>query len=406
MKRNANGKPEEILIMDTEDVQTAVNVIRMNKNGIGFSTSGYSGPFRTAWTINGEFVADFITAGVLRAIDIEGVNISGATIEGNEISGGTIDGTAITGGTIDGNQITGSAISGGTISGTTVTGGAVNGATITSSNSNWTTRILSGSLSNYNNNTNTRLTVSESSIQGYNGNGSQTIRILTNFVPSIELMNEKGRKTYYSDTGWSILNTTANQAYVYANYDSGLSVKWNGVGFEAKDTRIAVVNGTAIKFYANSDTGNTYVAGTLSVVGTKSRISETKTYGERLFYCYETPTPYFGDMGEGKTDKSGKCYIFLDDILDESIEGKYQVFLQAYGDGRLYVSERTSTYFVVEGEPNIAFGWELKAPQKGYSLDRLEPYEQAVSSDEKETVLDSTYQYLTEQLYNVEGESA
>lgn len=65
--RDANGKPYQLLIMDTDNKSTATNVIRINKNGIGFSTNGYSGPFTTAWTIDGSFVADFITAGVLNA---------------------------------------------------------------------------------------------------------------------------------------------------------------------------------------------------------------------------------------------------------------------------------------------------------------------------------------------------
>ena len=65
--RDANGKPYQILIMDTDNKSTATNVIRINQNGIGFSTSGYSGPFTTAWTIDGSFVADFITTGVLNA---------------------------------------------------------------------------------------------------------------------------------------------------------------------------------------------------------------------------------------------------------------------------------------------------------------------------------------------------
>lgn len=64
---NAQGQPQEILIMDQPDIQTAVSVIRMNKNGIGFSTSGYNGPFFTAWTIDGHFVADYIDSGTLNA---------------------------------------------------------------------------------------------------------------------------------------------------------------------------------------------------------------------------------------------------------------------------------------------------------------------------------------------------
>ena len=64
---NSDGEPEEILIMDTDSIQTAVNVIRINQNGIGFSTTGYNGPFTTAWTIDGHFVADFIDTGNLNA---------------------------------------------------------------------------------------------------------------------------------------------------------------------------------------------------------------------------------------------------------------------------------------------------------------------------------------------------
>ena len=67
INRDANGKPTEILIMDTASTATATNVIRMNQNGIGFSTNGYAGPYTTAWTINGAFVADFITSGTLNA---------------------------------------------------------------------------------------------------------------------------------------------------------------------------------------------------------------------------------------------------------------------------------------------------------------------------------------------------
>lgn len=78
--KNSAGEPEEILIMDTADTSTAVNVIRMNRKGIGFSTNGYNGPFTTAWTIDGGFVADFIKSGTIEAIDITGSNITGSNL--------------------------------------------------------------------------------------------------------------------------------------------------------------------------------------------------------------------------------------------------------------------------------------------------------------------------------------
>lgn len=67
MKPNANGYPEEILIMNTADVSTATKVWRWNINGLGYSNSGYAGPYTTAITMDGAIVADFITTGTLNA---------------------------------------------------------------------------------------------------------------------------------------------------------------------------------------------------------------------------------------------------------------------------------------------------------------------------------------------------
>lgn len=69
---DADGKPTDMLIMDTDDVNTAVHVLRFNVNGIGFSSTGVSGTYTSAWTLDGAFVADFITAGHLSANRIQG----------------------------------------------------------------------------------------------------------------------------------------------------------------------------------------------------------------------------------------------------------------------------------------------------------------------------------------------
>lgn len=57
--------PDELLIMDTPDIKTAVNVWRWNKAGLGFSSSGYNGSYGVAITHDGKIVADYITAGTL-----------------------------------------------------------------------------------------------------------------------------------------------------------------------------------------------------------------------------------------------------------------------------------------------------------------------------------------------------
>lgn len=72
--------PQEILIMDTKDVNTAKNVWKWNAGGLGFSSTGYKGTYGLAMTNNGAIVADRMTTGTLRAIQIVGVTITGSTI--------------------------------------------------------------------------------------------------------------------------------------------------------------------------------------------------------------------------------------------------------------------------------------------------------------------------------------
>lgn len=61
------GNVKDILFMDTQNVETAVNVMRVGQSGIGFSHNGVNGPYESAWTLDGSFVANFITSGELNA---------------------------------------------------------------------------------------------------------------------------------------------------------------------------------------------------------------------------------------------------------------------------------------------------------------------------------------------------
>ena len=61
-----DGEPDEILIMDSDDINTAVRIIRINNGGIAFSKTGYNGTYTTAWNIDGEFSANFIASGELQ----------------------------------------------------------------------------------------------------------------------------------------------------------------------------------------------------------------------------------------------------------------------------------------------------------------------------------------------------
>jgi len=79
--RNADGQPNEIYIMDSPDMGTAVNVLRMNYAGIAFSNTGINGTYTTAWTIDSNFVADFITVGELNGNLIRAGSILTSALE-------------------------------------------------------------------------------------------------------------------------------------------------------------------------------------------------------------------------------------------------------------------------------------------------------------------------------------
>lgn len=120
--------PWRILIMDTPEKETARSVIQFNKNGFGFSTTGINGPYRNAWTIDGNLVADFITTGSMLADRIRGgmLEVGGqgpgkdGTITVKNAAGtviGTWDKTGlhVMLGVIEGSEIRGSYIIGGAI---------------------------------------------------------------------------------------------------------------------------------------------------------------------------------------------------------------------------------------------------------------------------------------------------
>lgn len=68
-------EPDEILIMDKPGIETARNVWRWNKAGLGYSGNGYNGPYGTAITADGKIVADYIATGTLNAAMIRVINL-------------------------------------------------------------------------------------------------------------------------------------------------------------------------------------------------------------------------------------------------------------------------------------------------------------------------------------------
>lgn len=117
-----------------------------------------------------------------------------------------------------------------------------------------------------------------------------------------------------------------------------------------------------------TDLADASIRGKLKVSGTKSRSVSTVDYDEQLFYCYEMPTPFFGDVGESVISDDGTCMIDIDDIFQESanVGIKYYVFLQREGEGNCWIAEKEQNYFIVKGTPGLKFSFEIKARQAEY----------------------------------------
>lgn len=65
------GAWKELLFLDRRDEEEAVNVLRVNENGLGFSHNGVNGPYTQAWTLDGKMV-------------IGGTNVPSLTVYNNQ----------------------------------------------------------------------------------------------------------------------------------------------------------------------------------------------------------------------------------------------------------------------------------------------------------------------------------
>lgn len=184
--------------------------------------------------------------------------------------------------------------------------------------------------------------------------------------------------TKYAATSFDYDGTLTKCGWILCERDFNYN-NWI-MSFAAGNNSIFYISSTGS--YKIQLTNSTDVDGNFRVSGTKSRVVDTEDYSDRLLYCYETASPMFGDIGEGVIGDDGKTYIPLDPIFAKTIaEHSYQVFLQIYGQGTAYVSERHPAHFVVEGTPGLEFAWEIKAKQSGYTQTRLEDADREYTVD-------------------------
>ena len=337
------GQTEEILIMDTPDINTAVNVWRFNQGGLGHSSNGYEGPFNDiALTADGQINANLITTGILNASLIRTGTITDATGQNYWILNGT--------------------------------------------NSEFVTR--KGNIGDF--------TLDAGSLKygslGVGGTGAYLGKDGVYYNQTYANIGGDTYKTYVFGQGLRLYRNNELYATLFVGATStthGFTIRCYDADGNAYDpiyirsvgpttyktvfVRDAIYVYNGITALGSSSFAYVNVSNNLTVSGTKSRVVSTGQYSDRLLYCYETPSPMFGDVGEGVIGEDRKCYVWLDAVFAQTITtSQYQVFLQKYGSGDCWVSERRGSCFVVEGTPGLSFGWELKAKQADFDQRRLD----------------------------------
>lgn len=360
-----DGRWVRDLYMDTPDKATAKRILQINKDGIAASTNGYEGPYTVGITVDGQIQGSWIAA---NSIDTNHLSIGlNTTIQGLE----------------DGMQSV--VRKDGIISAINQTSEEV------SINAN---RInLNGSVTANNNfkiKTDGSMEAVAGLIGGFNINenyiafGDYTtarnwLSMCTPHGGAGDVYLGKGGISTDSFSGnnqdvvRSIKMTEGQVGFYKGPYPCG----YMGLNeytdlkmsiFDSEGTEVQNIHKGWVEFPVY-----TSVTGSFSVSGTKARCVETVDYGKRKLYAYETPTPYFGDLGEGVIGEDGFCYVAIDPIFAQCVSlAEYQVFLQAYGEGKIEAVQRNINYFVVSGTPGLTFGWEVKARQIDFDQLRLD----------------------------------
>lgn len=367
--------------------------------------------------------------GKFKATNAGAVTAANLTITGGSIIGSSItlggssngNGTLIVKDASNNNVVTlnnvGVTVTKGTISGSTITvGGANNNGLFEVHNSSGTrigridnTALYYGNIGSNLNSPNTKID-SSGAITTKNLTANDYIYVSGNSTSLIKIPTDIGgyhaSLDYTQMYKWGFKYASGSSSvkkYIYmgaipsssagTSYTDGFLTLMNGE-YPSAATVITSIDNALMRISGSSTysevtwsyikTSGQLAGGTLFVTGTKSRVVETDSYGERLMYCYETPSPMFGDVGEGEIGEDGKCYVFIDSIFANTVTlSQYQVFLQKYGDGDCWIEEKTSAYFVVCGTAGLHFGWELKAKQSDFDQYRMERFTEQLTPDDR-----------------------
>lgn len=330
------SNPQEILIMDTTDVKTAQNLWRFNEGGLAFSRTGYNGIYELAMTNNGAIVADRITSGILRAIEIIGVNITGSKI--------VTDGTEFRM-TQDNGKLT------------------------------WFSKEFNKDFMALEAGKFTDADVGVIKYQIEPGGGFQLLDTKGNLI--ISAFDNGGSAvpwlSFSSETilwsNKSFVGTSPDYSFISANPSLILlkagSYDYSFSGGNFRGPQFILRSYDSSTFYSGLNVHNG-----LSVTGSKNSLVNTEHFGERLLNAYETPEYLFATYGKVTTDGDGYAQVDIEPMFLETINTdskNYHVFVSPYENACVYVEHlERDRFFVKSDKPNITMSYQLIAYRLGY----------------------------------------
>lgn len=355
LKRNG-----EILIMDTENPNTATKIWRWNINGLAYSKTGINGPYGLAMTMDGAIVADFITTGVLNA---------------GLIKTGTL---ASADGSVSINMNNGDFKLGANGKSKVIIN--QDKLDINDSVGKKAISFTGRAMELYDYDTSTKIgEYGINSITPESG-GDPKIKGLVIDMFNKSFVGFAGpNATGYTDKYHCIMNYGG-----YARDPIGMNLytplHLNSYNIMMKHGDIIFAGGS-MKNVKEIDCQNLKViysvsayhveAESLNITGQKNRIVQTKDYGVRALNAVESADCFFIDKDVAETI-NGECKVYIKPIFKQTISLKgYMVDFSKHGRGDMWVDEIAEDYFVIKSDNDIKFTWTITAKQLGYEDERL-----------------------------------
>lgn len=415
-------RQNEIIVADNKDLNAARNVIRLNKNGLGFSKTGYAGPYQYGFTIDGVINASLISTGILSAILIQNkdgslqIDLSGSNgiitkYKGKnaiELSGTTMkfynwDGDDVIG------QVYSSRMNGNeNIPGIVVANKTNSYLSLAYERNNSFYGYMRFDKDNIDNITPAPITIfEETEFKGsqlwfghninsiYNSdNNNFVIKLKNKFIiretDSVNnrlLLDKNELNLYNTKTSNRYSLISEDETFFGSNGRKYFSCSPNGFSFWKGNNYILY---TTTANTIQSDLG-LHINGNFTVNGNKNCVQSTEKYGDVLYYSVEDCESYLTDRSmevftvEETSTGSYERVILLDNIFKESVNldlnYTVEVIKQGWGDYR--IKEQTKDYFIVESDrKDFTFKYVVTAKRKGYEEERNKTFYKVIKNEQ------------------------